>query len=103
MNEFIAVKTMNFGYSSSFKLVDKGLIEQLGPTGISSFVFSLSFNLLASQSGYIYNAILFFICGFGLFLFFYFLLAIGSILTVYSIKFLLLLFGFCALVLVTTI
>jgi len=94
---------MNFGYSSSFKLIDKGLIEQFGPTGISAFVFSLSFNLLAYQSGFIYHAILFFVYGFGLFLVLYFLLIVGNILTIYNIQFFLLLFGFIIMILTKTI
>ena len=103
VNEFIAIKTMNFGYSSSFKLIDKGLIEQFGPTGISAFVFSLSFNLLAYQSGFIYHAILFFVYGFGLFLVLYFLLIVGNILTIYNIQFFLILFGFIIMILTKTI
>jgi hypothetical protein len=31
---------MNFGYSTSFKVFDKGLIEQFGPTGFSSMIFN---------------------------------------------------------------
>jgi len=31
---------MNFGYSLSFKTLDKGLIEQIGPTGFSLAIFN---------------------------------------------------------------
>jgi NADH-ubiquinone oxidoreductase chain 5 len=39
INELIALKAMNFGYSLSFKTLDKGLIEQLGPTGFAATIF----------------------------------------------------------------
>ena len=48
---------MNFGYSSSFKTLDKGLIEQFGPTGIATTVFNVSFNAIAFQTGLIYHTI----------------------------------------------
>jgi hypothetical protein len=35
-NELISVRTMNFGYRSTFQLIDKGSIEVLGPLGIAS-------------------------------------------------------------------
>ena len=48
----------------SFKTLDKGLIEQFGPTGIASTVFNLSFNVTALQTGFIYHTIFAFVYGF---------------------------------------
>jgi len=94
VNEIIAVKFMNFGYSSSFKLVDKGLIEQFGPTGLSSLIFNFSFNFLAYNSGFIYHTIFIFTYAFGFYFYLYLLLVLGKFLTIYSIQYFLVLFGF---------
>ena len=40
-NEFVAIKVMSFGYLTSFKALDKGLIENFGPTGFTTFILSL--------------------------------------------------------------
>jgi hypothetical protein len=50
---------MNFGYSLSFKTLDKGLIEQLGPTGFAATIFNISFNLTAIQTGFVYHTVFF--------------------------------------------
>ena len=78
---------MNFGYSSSFKTIDKGLIEQFGPTGFASSVFNVSFNVLALQSGYVYHTIFIFVYGFGLYFFAYFLISLGFFITVQNTQF----------------
>ena len=94
VNELIAVKAMNFGYSMSFKTLDKGLIEQFGPTGIASTVFNLSFNVTALQTGFIYHTIFAFVYGFCLYFFGYFLMSFGVGLSIYNIQFILLFFGY---------
>jgi NADH-ubiquinone oxidoreductase chain 5 len=94
VNELIAVKAMNFGYSMSFKTLDKGLIEQFGPTGIASTVFNVSFNTVAFQSGFVYHTIFLFVFGFGLYFFVYLLMSLGIFLSVYNVQFFLVLFGF---------
>jgi hypothetical protein len=62
VNELIVVKTMNFGYKSSFQTFDKGLIEWFGSTGLTFSVFSVSSNFVTYSSGMIFNAIFIFIC-----------------------------------------
>jgi NADH-ubiquinone oxidoreductase chain 5 len=94
VNELIAVKAMNFGYSMSFKTLDKGLIEQFGPTGIASTVFNVSFNTVAFQSGFVYHTIFLLVFGFGLYFFVYLLMSLGIFLSVYNVQFFLVLFGF---------
>lgn len=54
-NEFIVKKLLSFGYSISFKLLDRGFIELFGPYGLSSSVLKFSNKLTKFQSGYIYH------------------------------------------------
>jgi hypothetical protein len=85
---------MNFGYSSSFKTLDKGLIEQFGPTGIATTVFNVSFNAIAFQTGLIYHTIFILVYCLGLYFFIYALLSLGFLVSVYNAQFFLILFGF---------
>ncbi len=54
-NDFIAKKAMNFGYHISFKTLDKGCFEILGPFGISSFFKQFTYHISKLQSGIIYH------------------------------------------------
>ena len=51
---------MRFGYYISFILVDKGVIETLGPTGLGATFNASSSYLTKFQSGFIVNYALFF-------------------------------------------
>jgi hypothetical protein len=93
---------MNFGYSLSFKTLDKGLIEQFGPTGAASTIFNISFNLTAIQTGFVYHSIFLFIYSFCFYLFGYFLFSFGLITSIYTTEFILLLFGYFLLFLSQT-
>ncbi len=64
---------MNFGYSSSFQAIDKGLIEKIGPTGFTSYIFKTSSNFVGYNSGFLYNA-MFFILSSSFLVFLYFVL-----------------------------
>jgi hypothetical protein len=86
---------MNFGYNSSFKTLDKGLIEQFGPTGLGFSIFNTAFNVTAFQSGFVYHTIFFLISCFLFYFFFYFSISLGFVLTIYNIQFFLIIFGFC--------
>jgi hypothetical protein len=103
VNELIAVKSMNFGYLSSFKTFDKGLIEQFGPSGLSASTFNVSFNVIAFQSGFIYHTIFGFVCFFCLYFFAFFLMSIGFFVTVNNVQFFLILFGFSLVCLSKTV
>jgi hypothetical protein len=94
VNELIVIKFMNFGYSLSFKTLDKGLIEQLGPTGFSNLIFNTSFNITGTQSGFIYHTSFILISCFCLYFFVYFLITLGFVLSIYNIQFFILIFGF---------
>ena len=54
-NEFVAQKTFKLGFDTSYKLIDKGLIEVFGPKGISNFIFSNSIQLFKVQTQSIYH------------------------------------------------
>ena len=46
---------MNFAYSISYKFVDKGLFEIVGPTGLSNVILKVGLGLNNLQTGYIYH------------------------------------------------
>jgi NADH-ubiquinone oxidoreductase chain 5 len=54
-NDFIAQKALNFGYHVSFKTLDKGFFEILGPFGISSLFQHATRYISKLQSGMIYH------------------------------------------------
>jgi hypothetical protein len=85
---------MNFGYSLSFKTLDKGFIEQFGPTGFAAMIFNLSFNLIALQTGFIYHTIFILVYSFCFYFLIYLSLAIGAAITIYNVQFFLLFFGY---------
>jgi NADH-ubiquinone oxidoreductase chain 5 len=57
-NEYIAQTALSFGYHGSYKTVDRGIIEVLGPAGLSNAVFKVAFLLNKSHTGFIYHYIL---------------------------------------------
>lgn len=54
-SELVAKKIYNIGYSHTFKNIDKGLLEFLGPLGISYYIYILSKNIRLLFVDYIYN------------------------------------------------
>jgi hypothetical protein len=46
---------MLFGHTVTYKIIDKGLIEYIGPTGISLSLSSLTKTISSAQSGVVYN------------------------------------------------
>lgn len=54
-NELIGKPILVVAYLVFFKLIDKGFLELLGPTGISLCIYKLSFGLKKAQTGYIYQ------------------------------------------------
>jgi proton-translocating NADH-quinone oxidoreductase chain L len=68
-NEIIAQNLLIFGYNSSYKTVDRGVIELFGPKGLSTLAKNQSFLLSTFQTGYIYHysfLMLIGVCLFGL-------------------------------------
>ena len=54
-NEQIGQFFFKFGYSVSYKIVDRGIFEILGPNGLASTLSRMSTNIYKLQSGYIYH------------------------------------------------
>jgi len=54
-NEFINQSAMKMGYHITYKLIDRGIIENLGPFGISKLFYNNSMKLNFLQTGLIYH------------------------------------------------
>ena len=54
-NELFGQFFFKFGYSISYKFVDRGIFEILGPTGLTMFFSKISSNIHKLQSGYLYH------------------------------------------------
>jgi hypothetical protein len=93
ISELLIIKTMRFAYFCTFQSFDKGVIEQLGPTG---FTFSIFHNSLAFQvffNGLIWRGI-FLILVSCLVLLTFFLFYSFELLTLVNLYFLLFIFTF---------
>jgi NADH-ubiquinone oxidoreductase chain 5 len=55
LNHYIAKPALRFGHDVTYKVIDRGLIEAVGPVGISNGLVNLSGWLSKLQSGQIYN------------------------------------------------
>ena len=85
-NDFVAIKSMNFGYSTSFKITDKGSIEVLGPFGAASQILNLSRSAVLVQSGLVFHYASFML--FFLLLFLSFVIISDWLLSVFALTFL---------------
>ena len=54
-HELISQNILNISYFKTYKLLDRGLIELLGPYGLSILFSNFSLNLSKLHTGYIYN------------------------------------------------
>nr|YP_010377317.1 NADH dehydrogenase subunit 5 [Helicotheca tamesis]QYB23004.1 NADH dehydrogenase subunit 5 [Helicotheca tamesis] len=54
-NEYIGQFFFNFGYTISYKVIDRGIFEIFGPMGLSSSITKKASSLNNLQSGYIYH------------------------------------------------
>jgi NADH-ubiquinone oxidoreductase chain 5 len=54
-NDFIAQNMLNFGYHTSYKLIDRGVFEFLGPLGLSRLVSRRGSDLAQLQTGFLYH------------------------------------------------
>jgi len=78
-NEYFGQFFFKFGFSVSYKFIDRGIFEILGPTGLANTALRIGTGLHKLQSGYIYH---------------YTLVILIGITFLFGIKQLLLLFGF---------
>jgi NADH-ubiquinone oxidoreductase chain 5 len=93
-NTFIVRTILNFGYNISFKFIDRGLIELIGPLGIVRILSVFIKRVSLLQSGYIYHYTFIIISGITLIVV---LLTIGYVDIFIKISFLSWLLLFCFL------
>ena len=53
--EFIIQSFLSFSYHISYKTIDRGIIEVLGPMGLSNLVSKKAYNLHKLQTGFLYH------------------------------------------------
>jgi len=70
-NKFIVNSFFYIGYHVSFKLLDRGLFELVGPLGLIRLISNLINKLSSLQSGLIYHYIFIMILGLTFFFFFF--------------------------------
>jgi NADH:ubiquinone oxidoreductase subunit 5 (subunit L)/multisubunit Na+/H+ antiporter MnhA subunit len=54
-NDFLSENALKFGYTVSFKTLDKGMFEILGPSGIAQSFTNIAQSMSRLQSGLIYH------------------------------------------------
>ncbi len=54
-NEFLGQFFFKSGYNVSYKFIDRGILESIGPTGLSHTIKNISYNLHSSQTSYLYH------------------------------------------------
>lgn len=54
-NEVFTQKGLNFGYTKSYKLMDRGIVEIVGPLGFSFFFFNMTRSFSKYHSGLVYH------------------------------------------------
>lgn len=86
-NKYVVKQLFNFGYQISFKTIDRGFFELIGPLGAVRLVSKLAKNVSKLQTGLIYNHILFLILALTLTLLF-----VGKVLLDYPLDFFFLVF-----------
>jgi NADH-ubiquinone oxidoreductase chain 5 len=57
-NEYFGQFFFKFGYSVSYKFIDRGIFEILGPTGISTIVLNVGSKIHKLNSGFLYHYML---------------------------------------------
>ena len=63
LNEYFGQFFFKFGYSVSYKFIDRGIFEVLGPTGLSSTALKIGSNLHKMQTGNLYHYTLIILIG----------------------------------------
>jgi proton-translocating NADH-quinone oxidoreductase chain L len=67
-NEYLGQGVFDFSFSVSYKTVDRGIIEILGPTGLSHAIKTISLGFHKMQTGYIYHYLFVMLAGGSFFL-----------------------------------
>ena len=61
--EYIIQVLLNFSYRVSYKIIDRGIIEVLGPMGLSRIIYKQAFSINNMQTGYLYHYALLMLIG----------------------------------------
>jgi NADH-ubiquinone oxidoreductase chain 5 len=91
-NEIIGQKSLNISYHFSYKHLDRGIIEKLGPSGIVNTINQTISQLTMLQSGHIYHYLFLFLF-FTLF-FIFFVLCFSTVFSSFNIYLFLFFFSF---------
>jgi hypothetical protein len=65
--EYLGQFFFKFGYSISYKFIDRGIFEILGPTGLSTIALKIGSNIHKMQTGSIFHYTLIILIGVTLF------------------------------------
>lgn len=92
-NYYIIKPTFKWGHDVSYKILDRGIIEIMGPTGVSALINKLTKWLSSLQSGLVYNYAFILFLGTTIFLFVLnnldFCLAYGDLISILIVTYLL--------------
>lgn len=58
INHFIVFNVLNFAHLVTYRVIDRGLLETIGPNGISRLLVRLTQNISNFQSGMVFNYVL---------------------------------------------
>ena len=58
INSFIVFNVINFAHLVTYRVIDRGLLEIIGPNGISGLLIRLTQNISNLQSGMVFNYVL---------------------------------------------
>jgi len=68
-NEVVGQSILYAGYNYTYIIIDRGILEFLGPYGISRLVYSKALNIKGFHSGLLYHSLLFYFLGIVLYFF----------------------------------
>lgn len=68
INHFIVLNILNFSHLVTYRVIDRGLLEIIGPNGVSRLLIKLTQKISNLQSGMVFNYVLIMIVFLGLFI-----------------------------------
>lgn len=68
INHFVVFKILNFAHLVTYRVIDRGLLEIIGPNGISRLLIGLTQKISNFQSGMVFNYVLIMIIFMALFI-----------------------------------
>ena len=71
-NEILSQNFLNFSYFFTYKTIDRGIIEIIGPHGITNIIRTIMKNIVVIQSGYISHYLFMFLISFASLIYVYF-------------------------------